>query len=753
MHEGVARSTLAQKRPYIEGQRVNQNEAKNKRPILIGYTNRLSARGGESIEVKVSSDFSSDYAADLVRIFSGDPNPNGSGMDVRPVSAAFEGAYKSVAKPSRLGSYGIIPFSDPAIALDATFSIRFQPRLLRDSPQVLFSFIGSSEGAVSISIHKDGLKVETFAETSGAPFAFEIGRWYELRLLVAGRGLHLVGYNVETGSRLFEVKTRRFRGKVAFTKLVLAATPQPEDPSHFTSFFNGRLEAPRLLRGAQLVERLVENKVADEEILAFWDFAIDIPTSNIRDKGPLRLDGTFHNLPARGVRGSRWSGAEMCWRHAVDEYAAVHFHEDDLYDCGWQTDFSFDIPQDLPSGVYGIRLRCENAEDIIPFFVRPARNAPKARVAVLFSTFTYAAYGNTPRSNFDTAYVERRDAWHAYPNHPKEYPEFGRSLYNLHADGSPVMFSSTSRPLLLMRPGYLAYVDERGSGLRHFPADLHLIAWCAAKDIAVDVVTDHDLEADGGSALNEYALVLTVTHPEYHTARTLDAIQNFVAGGGSLGYLGGNGFYWRIATSKAFPSAIEVRRGETGARTWEAEPGEYFHAFDGCYGGLWVKNDRPPQRLVGIGMSAHGDFTGSFYRRTGASYDPRFEWLFDGIDGEILGDFGFSGGGAAGFEVDIVDSSLGTPPDAVVLAQSEEYFGEYHCVPEKVVWPQPLAWQSSQIRADLCFIPKSHGNFVFSTGSILFCGSLPVNDFNNNISKLLENVVRRCWSSKTHPAE
>ncbi|RWK58061.1 N,N-dimethylformamidase beta subunit family domain-containing protein [Mesorhizobium sp.] len=727
---------------------MNQDQARENRPILIGYTSLLSARAGENIEVKVSSGFSSDYTADLVRIFSGDPNPNGPGVDVRPVSAAFEGTYRSVAKPSRPGSYGIIPFSDPKIATDATFSIRFQPRLLRESPQVLFSFIALSEGAVSISLQKDGLNLEAFAETSAAPFAFELGRWYELRLSITSRGLHLVGYSVETGSRSFEIKTGRLTGKAAFAKLVLAATPQPKDPLAFTSFFNGRLETPRLLRGAQLIERLVEGDVPEEEILAFWNFGVDIPTSTIRDEGPLRLDGTFHNLPARAVRGSRWSGAEMCWRHAVDEYAAVHFHEDDLYDCGWETDFSFDIPDDLPSGVYGIRLRCENAEDIIPFFVRPARHAAKARVAVLFSTFTYVAYANHPRSNLGAAYIERRNAWHAYPYHPEEYPEFGRSLYNLHADGSGVMFSSTLRPQLLMRPGYLAYVDERGSGLRHFPADLHLIAWCAAKDIAVDVVTDHDLEAEGSKALEEYALVLTVTHPEYHTARTLDAIQSFLAGGGSLGYLGGNGFYWRIATSEAFPGAIEIRRGETGARAWEAEPGEYFHAFDGRYGGLWLKNDRPPQRLVGIGMSAHGDFTGSFYRRTDASYDPRFAWLFDGIDGEILGDFGLSGGGAAGFEVDIIDSSLGTPTDVVVLAKSEEYLGEYHCVPEKACWPQPLAWQSSQIRADLCFIAKEHGNFVFSAGSILFCGSLPVNDFKNNISKLLENVVRRCLSGR-----
>ncbi|MBB6413784.1 N,N-dimethylformamidase beta subunit family domain-containing protein [Mesorhizobium sangaii] len=714
--------------------------------MLIGYTNRLSARAGENIEVKVSSDFSSDYAADLVRIFSADPNPEGPGIDVRRVSASFEGTYPSVAKSSRAGSCGIIPLGSLEITADATFSIRFQPRLLRESPQVLFSFIAESGGAVSVSIQKDGLKLETFAETGAVSFAFEIGRWYELRLAIAARGLHLIGYAVNTGSRCFEVGTRAPKEKV-FTKLVLAAAPQHGDPLAFTAFFNGRLEAPMLLHGEQLVERLLDGPVAEESILALWDFGTDIPTSHIRDKGPSRLDGTLHNLPARAVRSSRWSGEEICWRHALDQYAAVHFHEDDLYDCCWETDFCFDIPHDLPSGVYGVRLRCGDAEDIIPFFVRPARNAPKARVAVLFSTFTYLAYANHPRDNFDATYVERRNAWHAYPHHPEEHPEFGRSLYDFHPDGAGTQFSSILRPLLSMRPGYLAYAETRGSGLRHFPADMHLVAWCAAKDIVFDVVTDHDLEAEGNKALEDYALMLTVTHPEYHTARTLDAIENFVAGGGSLGYLGANGFYWRIATSEAFPSAIEVRRGQTGARTWEAEPGEYFHAFDGQYGGLWLNNDRPPQRLVGVGMAAYGPFNGTYYRRTEASYDSSFEWLFDGIDDEILGDFGLCGGGAVGFEFDIVDSSLGTPPEAVVLAKSEKFTSDCYLAPEKLDFGARVNmpdWQKSQIRADLCLVPKPKGNFVFSASSILFCGSLPVNDYQNNISKLLENLVRRC---------
>jgi N,N-dimethylformamidase len=179
---------------------------------------------------------------------------------------------------------------------------------------------------------------------------------------------------------------------------------------------------------------------------------------------------------------------------------------------------------------------------------------------------------------------------------------------------------------------------------------------------------------------------------------------------------------------------------------WEAETGEFFHAFDGCYGGLWLKNDRPPQRLTGIGMSAQGPFDASFYRRTPASYDPSVAWLFEGIDEEIIGDFGLSGGGAAGFELDCVDAGLGTPPSTIVLARSEAHSEEYSCVPEKV-WDPDLhtrSWQKTQIKADLCLVPKPDGNYILSVGSIMFCGSLPANGYDNNISKLLENFVRRC---------
>ena len=119
---------------------------------------------------------------------------------------------------------------------------------------------------------------------------------------------------------------------------------------------------------------------------------------------------------------------------------------------------------------------------------------------------------------------------------------------------------------------------------------------------------------------------MTGSHPEYHTRNTLDALQNYIDGGGHLAYLGGNGFYWRIATSPAIPDVLEVRRAEGGIRAWAAEPGEYFHALDDGYGGLWRRNGRPPQMLCGVGFSAQGLFAGSYYRRMPGAADPRGAW-------------------------------------------------------------------------------------------------------------------------------
>jgi N,N-dimethylformamidase len=526
---------------------------------------------------------------------------------------------------------------------------------------------------------------------------------------------------------------------------VLFGAETPDAPRHH---YTGKIEEPTLLAGfiETWSDVLARPDRLGGTVLAAWDFSQGIDGMGIADTGPQACHGTLVNLPARAAVGVRWTGQEMCWRHALGDYGAIHFHADDLETCAWQPDFDFTIPASLRSGCYVLHLTCAEGADWLPFYVLPPRDGPRAPIVFLAATFTYQAYANHARGNADDAYWARVGAWGAYPFNADDFPIYGVSTYNRHPDGSGVSLSSRLRPILTMRPGYLTFNDPRGSGTRHFVADTHILAWLEDKGFAYDIVTDEDLDDDGAALLVPYHAVLTGSHPEYHTGRTLDALAAYTQGGGRLAYLGGNGFYWRIARSPALPHVIEIRRAEGGIRAWQAEPGEYYHMLDGQLGGMWRRNRRPPQPLVGVGFTGQGLFEGTHYRRLPASHEKRFAWMFDGIAEDVLGDYGLSGGGAAGFELDRADADLGTPDNAVILARSEHPPASMTLVLEEML--SHLSTVSGEppadlMRAEIIYFETPGGGAVFSVGSITFCGSLWHNGFEGPVSRLLENVVRQ----------
>jgi N,N-dimethylformamidase len=210
-------------------------------------------------------------------------------------------------------------------------------------------------------------------------------------------------------------------------------------------------------------------------------------------------------------------------------------------------------------------------------------------------------------------------------------------------------------------------------------------------------------------------------------------------------YLGGNGFYWRIAHHPTRRGIIEVRRSEDGVRAWDAEPGEYYHSFTGEYGGLWRRQGRAPQALAGVGFISQGFDRSEPYRRAPGASDPRAAFVFAGVDSEILGDYGILQGGASGLEIDCVDPLLGTPPHALVLASSSDHSNTYELVAEEVRIGHGMTdgLLNPQIRADMVFFETQGGGAVFSTGSIAYAGALGHNGFDNDIARLTWNVLRR----------
>ena len=701
--------------------------------FIAGYTNQLSARPGETLEFCVSSKSAEPYTATLFRSICADPNPEGPGIIEEDACAFFPPAqFPSNLQPIYPGSYAeTTKVVKRSPSLEAEMACWFMPSLITRGNQTLLSW-----GGVSVLLNSAGklcVRIGDNILLTGSETA-RLRRWYyctlqisasgALRLTLANNNKHSPLNDTTTGTANPEVLANLF-GDGATLRIGACFGERRE-------CFNGKIEAPQI----------TEN----EEPIASWDFSYNIPSRTVKAlHGP---DLILKNAPTRGVKGRKWDGTEFCWKHKPVHYAAIHFHDDDIYDFEWNCDFKFEIPQDMPSGVYVMRINAEGHEDAIPFFVCPPVNKPKSDVCLLVSTFTYTVYGNHARPDFKSSWLDRIKAWDAYPHNPAQYPHYGLSTYNNHTDGSGICHASHRRVLFNLRPGYLTFGEGQCSGLRHFQADSHLIAWLHHKGIDVDIITDDQLDSDGLEAIASYKAVLTGSHPEYHTASMLDSLKEYRDSGGGLIYLGGNGFYWRVVRHSEDPSLIEIRRSEDGIRAWAAEPGEYYNAFDGSYGGLWRRNGRPPQQLVGIGFTAQANFVGMPYQRI--CHDAKFDWVFEGIATNTLGDFGFSGNGAAGFELDRCDEKLDEGQDITILAQSYDKDNQFILVPEEVLTHLSNlsgAPEDQVKRADMVYFRTASGGQVFSVGSITFCGSLPWNNYNNNISTLLSNVIKRFRSS------
>jgi N,N-dimethylformamidase len=297
-----------------------------------------------------------------------------------------------------------------------------------------------------------------------------------------------------------------------------------------------------------------------------------------------------------------------------------------------------------------------------------------------------------------------------------------------------------------MQPFIESNHGARPSNLWQFNADTHITDWLEESGIDYDVATDEDLHAEGAELLRHYRVVLTGTHPEYYSAAMLQGLHDYTAGGGRLMYMGGNGFYWRVAYHPTLPGVMEVRRAEDGTRAWVARPGEFHHSFTGEYGGLWRRQNRAPQTLVGVGFIAQGFDLSSSYRRTPESADPRVAFAVEGIAmDETIGAFGLIGNGAAGLEVDIVDPTLGTPPHTIVVARSDELPDTFILVNEEqlINMSTMLGSTNDRIRSDITFMETGNGGAVFSFSSMAWCGSLSHDGYDNNVSRMTNNVLRR----------
>ena len=732
------------------------------RKRIIGYSDKISVAPGESIGFKLSCEDIERYQADIVRLRCGDLHPDGRGLIEYPVETAVTGEYPAREQIINAGSCAVIEDSARLGSL-TTFTLQawVWPTLPAGGEQTImgrrdpvqrrgFALEIDTQACLRFSHGEQQLSLEQPLENRqwvfvSASHSAESG---EVRLWQRTQPSYPAEPRTSEARAYFSPSSDEV--EVPFT---LAAACGSVGPFVASQPYNGKLEAPRVF--ARVVDESETSQartdpLTDVALVAAWDFALETSSQRVVDTSANALHGRLINLPARAMTSHNWNGDSHDWKRAPQHYGAIHFHQDDIYDCEWDSNFVLSVADDLPSGVYAARIKAGADEDRIPFVVLPPRDTKTADVLVLLPTASYLAYAN------EHAGLKGGGEMQIFANHLvalsandlllNERPDLGYSMYDVHADGSGVCYSSRLRPILNLRPCVTnSWVGAAGTIPWQFNADLPLLDWLENSDVAYDVATDEDLHAEGSRLLSRYRVVLTGSHPEYYSTSMHDALGGYLRDGGRLMYLGGNGFYWRVAYHPDLPGVMELRRGEDGIRDWVADPGEYYMSFSGEYGGMWQRNGRPIYSLVGVGMAGQGFDVCSYYRRTQASHHPRAAFICDGIEDEKIGDFGTVGGGAAGIEVDRFDPAKGSPPHALVVASSGGLSDNYYPGPEDIDNASPIidGSQNPDVRADLTFFETPNGGAVFSTGSIAWIGSLSWNSFDNNVSQVTENVLRR----------
>ncbi|HCK76749.1 MAG TPA: N,N-dimethylformamidase [Gammaproteobacteria bacterium] len=725
---------------------------------LLAYADEISRRPGERIEVKVSSTSADPFDLNIVRIRCGDDGPEGPGLKQTIVEANVNGSYPARFQETQVGSFARIDANASFSSNSYTAQALIWPTCPKIGDQVILShWCATSQRGYALMIQDEKLAVkvggddgEVHTIVSDTPLIPQ--RWYLVAVTFDLDSSLLTLYQIikESGPEL-DKRTSIVSASLescitdVSADFLIAGCPDIDEENNQSvgQLYNGKIDSVRLT-GASLTLASIQELICTPRhsaLIAAWDFSQGISGDKVLDVSGNNYHGRTYNLPTRAVTGWRHDGSEMNWTHRPEHYGAIHFHDDDLYDAAWATDAHWTIPEDLQSGVYAFHLRQNSEEFYVPFYVRPHPGRPTARLCLLIPTASYYAYVNH-HINVDWGSLnEHSSSCFTTLTQADLYLQmqnvFGLSMYDDHNDGSGVCYASRLRPMLRMGPH-----EE----LWQYNADSHITDWLEEKNISFDVITDDDLHTEGSSIIAGYECVMTGTHPEYYSLPMMEALLSYQGEGGRFIYMGGNGFYWRVAYSPEFPGAIEMRRAEDGMRSWVAKPGEYHLSFSGELSGLWSRCGIPPERVCGVGFSAQGFNFGRPYRRTPASHDPRCSWIFDGIsENDPIGDFGLVFGGAAGSEIDSADIQNGTPSHALVIATADDFGADFHWVVEDYHHAHSAVNGETcpYVRCDMVFYETPNGGAVFSTGSIAFAGSLSHNNYDNNVSRLLENIVNR----------
>jgi hypothetical protein len=401
-------------------------------------------------------------------------------------------------------------------------------------------------------------------------------------------------------------------------------------------------------------------------------------------------------------------GAER--RVVLSQHLAVGDHprpeHADRDGCGWPAACEIAVGADWASGYYLITLTDAEGGVANHFLcVKPAR--PAAKAVLVLSTNTLAAY----------------NYWGGASAYAHVESLMARQTNVAGAMAGAIGRLSTQRPLaplLVAAPEdmpRLVNLRKRGFGERPWAGaeaptwarthrrspydgsagflnkwEHHFVRWAGGQGLALDYLTDYDVEAEAG-ALDAYDVVVLAGHSEYWSGRERDAIEAFVERGGRLAIFSGNTCFWKV-------------RWEDEGRTlvchkWKGLEAEDVPASEATH--LWSHPafGRPEAEITGLSFLFGG------YHRLGLCaargiggytvYRDR-HWALEGCDlyyGDVIGDgiplIGYENDGCVlAFGDDGLpraQARLGVPEDLEIIALAPAAFGEASDSPYRPLIP------------------------------------------------------------------
>lgn len=365
------------------------------------------------------------------------------------------------------------------------------------------------------------------------------------------------------------------------------------------------------------------------------------------------------------------------------------------------------------SGLYYLHAKGESgAFTSFPWVVAPA--APTCPVAVLANSITWNAYNNFGgRSN----YINAR-ALPAAPvvNARLDLPRYAGSdaFTEWGADDheyTPLSFDRPEEGNVV--PEHVQAIDpiEGRVACGLAPAEWRMLAWLEREGFPYDYYSDCHLH-DGTLNLDAYRVLVLGVHPEYWSKAMFQRVKEWVARGGRLMYLGGNGLNCEVdfidGHAMRCRTMLRAVNGALGMHD-PKNPDIYYDS-------RMHRTGESEAGLLGVVTTETGIMTAAPYRVIDASH-----WVFDGTglkNGDLFGERSQHErchGGASGHETDKM--SPNSPKETVLLAKG---------------------FNPDNGGAEIVVVAPPGGGRVYSVGSINYVASLLVDP---TISRITRNVL------------